>query len=66
MKKTKWVSVNRFYFPGDLPEAVGRPCGLETCEVIFVPFSSILYLYSVSLSMLMKACHFRVQPPSAS
>ncbi|KAG8386077.1 hypothetical protein BUALT_Bualt03G0111400 [Buddleja alternifolia] len=29
----KWVTVNRCYFPGDLPEAVGRPCGLESSEV---------------------------------
>ncbi|KAL3851171.1 hypothetical protein ACJIZ3_013053 [Penstemon smallii] len=29
----KWVTVNRCYFPGDLPEAVGRPCGLENSEV---------------------------------
>ncbi|XP_073124395.1 uncharacterized protein [Henckelia pumila] len=30
---TKWATVNRCYFPGDLPAAVGRPCGLESCEV---------------------------------
>lgn len=30
---TKWVMVNQCYFPGDLPEAVGRPCGLESSEV---------------------------------
>lgn len=30
---TKWVIVNQCYFPGDLPEAVGRPCGLESSEV---------------------------------
>ncbi|XP_011095470.1 uncharacterized protein LOC105174914 [Sesamum indicum] len=30
---TKWVTVNQCYFPGDLPEAVGRPCGLEDSEV---------------------------------
>ncbi|KAL7130894.1 hypothetical protein ABFS83_13G162400 [Erythranthe nasuta] len=30
---TKWVTVNQCYFPGDLPEAVGRPCGLESREV---------------------------------
>ncbi|KAL6536718.1 hypothetical protein OROMI_026299 [Orobanche minor] len=29
----KWVKVNQCYFPGDLPEAVGRPCGLENSEV---------------------------------
>ncbi|KAL3636989.1 hypothetical protein CASFOL_019288 [Castilleja foliolosa] len=29
----KWVAVNQCYFPGDLPEAVGRPCGLESSEV---------------------------------
>ncbi|KAG8365114.1 hypothetical protein BUALT_Bualt18G0070700 [Buddleja alternifolia] len=29
----KWVTVNRCYFPGDLPEAVGHPCSLESCEV---------------------------------
>lgn len=31
----KWVMVNQCYFPGDLPEAVGRPCGLESSEVEF-------------------------------
>ncbi|KAL2483761.1 uncharacterized protein Fot_45205 [Forsythia ovata] len=31
--RMKWVKVNRCYFPGDLPEAVGRPCGLESSEV---------------------------------
>ncbi|KZV56382.1 hypothetical protein F511_00379 [Dorcoceras hygrometricum] len=31
---TKWVTINRCYFPGDLPAAVGRPCGLESCESI--------------------------------
>lgn len=31
--KTKWVSVNKCYFPADLPQAVGRPCGLESSEV---------------------------------
>ncbi|EPS67378.1 hypothetical protein M569_07396, partial [Genlisea aurea] len=30
---TKWVTANRCYFPDDLPEAVGRPCGLENSEV---------------------------------
>lgn len=30
---TKWVMVNQCYFPGDLPESVGRPCGLESSEV---------------------------------
>ncbi|XP_011097827.1 uncharacterized protein LOC105176655 [Sesamum indicum] len=29
----KWVTVKRCYFPGDLPEAVGRPCLLESSEV---------------------------------
>nr|XP_027063178.1 uncharacterized protein LOC113689633 [Coffea arabica] len=31
--KTRWVSVNKCYFPADLPQAVGRPCGLESSEV---------------------------------
>ncbi|KAL2495868.1 uncharacterized protein Fot_39785 [Forsythia ovata] len=31
--RVKWVTVNRCYFPDDLPEAVGRPCGLESSEV---------------------------------
>ncbi|KAL3503563.1 hypothetical protein ACH5RR_038012 [Cinchona calisaya] len=31
--KSKWVTVNKCYFPGDLPQAVGRPCGLESSEV---------------------------------
>lgn len=30
---TKWIMVNQCYFPGDLPKAVGRPCGLESSEV---------------------------------
>ncbi|PIM97270.1 hypothetical protein CDL12_30261 [Handroanthus impetiginosus] len=29
----KLVTVNQCYFPGDLPESVGRPCGLESSEV---------------------------------
>ncbi|KAK4420807.1 PHD finger protein [Sesamum alatum] len=29
----KWVTVKRCYFPADLPEAVGRPCLLESSEV---------------------------------
>lgn len=29
----KWVMVNQCYFPSDLPETVGRPCGLESSEV---------------------------------
>lgn len=29
----KWVTVNQCYFPSDLPETVGRPCGLESSEV---------------------------------
>ncbi|GER32416.1 PHD finger family protein [Striga asiatica] len=29
----KWVTVNQCYLPSDLPEAVGRPCGLESSEV---------------------------------
>ncbi|KAG9143207.1 hypothetical protein Leryth_010132 [Lithospermum erythrorhizon] len=33
IKRSKWVTVNRCYFPSDLPETVGRPCGLETNEV---------------------------------
>lgn len=37
--RAKWVTVHRCYFPGDLPEAVGRPCGLESSEVNYVyPF----------------------------
>ncbi|KAK6934516.1 Zinc finger, PHD-finger [Dillenia turbinata] len=31
--KSKWVMVNRCYFPGDLPEAVGCPCAPESNEV---------------------------------
>ncbi|KDP39202.1 hypothetical protein JCGZ_00959 [Jatropha curcas] len=30
---TKWVLVNRCYFPGDLPKAVGHPCASESNEV---------------------------------
>ncbi|KAG9139425.1 hypothetical protein Leryth_026891 [Lithospermum erythrorhizon] len=33
VRGSKWVTVNRCYFPSDLPEAVGRPCGLESSEV---------------------------------
>lgn len=40
--KTKWVTVNRCYFPGDLPVAVGRPCGLESCEVYESTFGCTL------------------------
>uniref|UniRef100_A0A0V0IW70 Putative ovule protein n=1 Tax=Solanum chacoense TaxID=4108 RepID=A0A0V0IW70_SOLCH len=29
----KWVTVNRCYFPRDLPHAVGHPCSLESNEV---------------------------------
>lgn len=32
---SKWVMVNRCFFPGDLPEAVGCPCAPESNEVIF-------------------------------
>lgn len=38
---TKWVMVNQCYFPGDLPEAVGRTCGLESSEVK----SCLVWLY---------------------
>lgn len=31
--RSKWVIVNRCYFPGDLPEVVGRPCTPESNEV---------------------------------
>ncbi|KAL5548487.1 hypothetical protein UlMin_003718 [Ulmus minor] len=30
---SKWVIVSRCYFPGDLPENVGRPCSPESNEV---------------------------------
>lgn len=30
---SKWVIVTRCYFPGDLPENVGRPCSPESNEV---------------------------------
>ncbi|KAJ9153845.1 hypothetical protein P3X46_027242 [Hevea brasiliensis] len=30
---SKWVIVNRCYFPGDLPKAVGHPCAPESNEV---------------------------------
>ncbi|KAL6570817.1 hypothetical protein OROGR_000367 [Orobanche gracilis] len=33
----KWVMVNQCYFPGDLPESVGRPCGLENSDIIKDP-----------------------------
>ncbi|XP_024959196.1 uncharacterized protein LOC112500120 isoform X2 [Cynara cardunculus var. scolymus] len=29
----KWVTVTRCFFPGDLPEGVGRPCAPESNEV---------------------------------
>lgn len=32
---SKWVIVNRCYFPGDLPENVGRPSTPESNEVNF-------------------------------
>ncbi|KAG5544870.1 hypothetical protein RHGRI_017359 [Rhododendron griersonianum] len=31
--RSKWVFVNRSYFPNDLPEADGRPCSPESDEV---------------------------------
>ncbi|KAA8523629.1 hypothetical protein F0562_010052 [Nyssa sinensis] len=31
--RSKWVIANRCYFPGDLPEVVGRPFTLESNEV---------------------------------
>ncbi|KAA8527017.1 hypothetical protein F0562_008754 [Nyssa sinensis] len=31
--RSKWVTINRCYFPGDLPEVVGRPCTPESNEV---------------------------------
>ncbi|KAE9456467.1 hypothetical protein C3L33_11554, partial [Rhododendron williamsianum] len=31
--RSKWVFVNRCYFPNDLPEAVGRPCSPESNEL---------------------------------
>ncbi|XP_060187603.1 uncharacterized protein LOC132616870 isoform X1 [Lycium barbarum] len=36
----KWVTVNRCYFPRDLPHAVGRPCSLESNEVYLSNCSS--------------------------
>lgn len=38
----KWVTVNRCYFPGDLPHAVGRPCSLESNEVYLSNCSSTI------------------------
>lgn len=32
---SKWVMVNRCFFPNDLPEAVGCPCAPETSEVSY-------------------------------
>ncbi|CAH9145896.1 unnamed protein product [Cuscuta epithymum] len=37
---TKWVAVNRCYFPRDLPASVGRPCSLENNEVYLSNFGS--------------------------
>ncbi|KAL7165863.1 hypothetical protein ACSBR2_036684 [Camellia fascicularis] len=31
--RSKWVIVNRCYFPDDLPEAIGQPCSPESNEV---------------------------------
>lgn len=36
---SKWVIVNRCYFPGDLPENVGRPSAPESNEVVFLYFT---------------------------
>nr|XP_016516003.1 PREDICTED: uncharacterized protein LOC107832656 isoform X3 [Nicotiana tabacum] len=36
----KWVTVNRCYFPRDLPQGVGRPCSLESNEVYLSNCSS--------------------------
>lgn len=41
---SKWVIVNRCYFPGDLPENVGRPSAPESNEVdLFLLY--ILYVF---------------------
>ncbi|CAN4102665.1 unnamed protein product [Withania somnifera] len=53
----KWVTVNRCYFPGDLPHAVGRPCSLESNEVYLSNYSS-----TVMASQIQGPC--KVLPPS--
>ncbi|KAL0310978.1 UNVERIFIED_CONTAM: hypothetical protein Sangu_2392500 [Sesamum angustifolium] len=46
LSSKKWVTVKHCYFPGDLPEAVGRPCLLENSEPpvsLFTPEKEINY-----------------------
>lgn len=38
---SKWVVVNRCYFPSDLPEAVGHPCAPESNEVNYLVYFCI-------------------------
>ncbi|KAJ8542867.1 hypothetical protein K7X08_005390 [Anisodus acutangulus] len=53
----KWVTVNRCYFPRDLPHAVGRPCSLESNEVYLSNCSS-----TVMAGQIQGPCE--VLPPS--
>ncbi|MCD7461464.1 hypothetical protein HAX54_046181 [Datura stramonium] len=53
----KWITVNRCYFPWDLPHAVGRPCSLESNEVYLSNCSS-----TVMAGQIQGPCE--VLPPS--
>jgi hypothetical protein len=44
---SKWVIVTRCYFPGDLPENVGRPCAPESNEVN----SFLVYIFLKIINM---------------
>lgn len=48
---SKWIIVTRCYFPGDLPENVGRPCAPESNEVnsflVYMNFFSFLYFLNL-------------------
>lgn len=52
--RSKWVFVNRCYFPNDLPEADGRPCSPESNEVVvymhyFIYFDIYVHLHKKAI-----------------
>lgn len=46
---SKWVIVNRCYFPGDLPENVGRPSPPESNEVDLLLLLYFIFLNAFSM-----------------
>lgn len=51
--KLKWFRLSRYYFPGDLPENVGRPCTTDCNEVEYF----IVYFFSAFLQCLHTMCN---------